>query len=254
MAVPAEKVRVMQDVIEEHAQALDDLTYRVTRLESTVAGLLIPMSPLRSSRSAEYRYKIYAEPLIGEARTVQVTAKSDREARGKVEKQFTTRLVKTKILSKVAQGSTRTHSSPYQLLTPIIMQKTAQYMRAKYRRVPEAVHAHDLTRCSLKREMEERYPRSALTTLFKPPVQIGEAIHTFVEALPDIDRAQVVFERRVNRHLVVGKPDIVTGEAVYNLKYRERLYTRPLEHDVLRAGIYAWLARKPYGHIIYINP
>ena len=145
-------------------------------------------------------------------------------------------------------------SSPYQLLTPDIMYKTAQYMRAKYRRFPEAVHAHDLTRCSLKREMEERYPRSALTVLFKPAVQIGEAIHTFIESLPDIDRAQVVFERRVNRHLVVGKPDIVTEGAVYNLKFRERLYRRPLEHDVLRAGIYAWLARKPYGHIIYVNP
>ena len=142
----------------------------------------------------------------------------------------------------------------YQLLLPSIMGKTAVYMREKYKRVPEAIHVHDLTRCSHKREMEERYPELAETVLFKPPVQIGEMIHTFIESLPTIDRAQQVFERRVNRHLVVGKPDITTEDAVYDLKFRERLYDRPLEHDVLRASMYAWLARKPYGHIIYINP
>ena len=150
--------------------------------------------------------------------------------------------------------NTKVESSPYQLLLPTIVEKTATHMREKYRRVPEATHVHDLTRCSTKREMEERFPQLAETVLFKPPVQMGEMVHTFIESLPTIDRAQQIFERRVNRHLVVGKPDITTEEAVYCLKYRERLYREPRVHDVLEAGIYAWLARKPYGHIIYINP
>ena len=145
-------------------------------------------------------------------------------------------------------------SSQYQLLLPSIMGKTAIYMKEKYYRIPEATHVHDLTRCSTKREMEERFPELAQTVLLKPPVQIGEMIHTFIESLPTIDRAQQIFERRANDYLVVGKPDITTEEAVYCLKYRERLYREPRVHDVLEAGIYAWLARKPYGHIIYINP
>ena len=145
-------------------------------------------------------------------------------------------------------------SLSHQSLIPAIMGKTATYMRAKYRRIPEAIHVHDLTRCSHKRVMEERYPELAEKTLFVPAVQIGEALHTFVESLPTIDRAQQIVERRVNRHLVVGRPDITTEDAVYDLKFRRRLYRRALDHDVLTAGIYAWLTRKPHGHIIYLNP
>ena len=155
-------------------------------------------------------------------------------------------------LSRLALPSSS--PSPYQLLVPSIMEKTATYMREKYKRVPEAIHVHDLTRCSNKRVMEERYPELAEKTLFVPSVQIGQALHTFVQALPTIDRAEQVFERRVNRHLVVGSPDIVTEDAVYELKFRQRLYDKPLEHDVWRSSIYAWLANKPYGHIIYLNP
>jgi len=234
--------------LDAHAGVIEDHTTRIITLEETVAGLLIPRRlPMSSST---YEYKIYAEPIVGTPLTVRVKAETDKEAVKKAEKMFNTQLVKTEILSK---HGTEKSSSP-QLLVPTIMEKTARFMEEKYKRVPEAIHAHDLTRCSQKRVMEEQYPELAEKTLFEPSVQIGEALHTFVEALPTIDTAQKVFERTVNRHLVVGKPDITTEEAVYNLKFRRRLYDRPLEHDVLRASIYAWLARKPYGHIVYLNP
>jgi len=144
-------------------------------------------------------------------------------------------------------------SSP-QFILPDIVTKTAAYMRAKYAPIPGYIAVHDLVRCTHKARMEQRYPELAEMVLFMPPVQIGEMVHSFVEAIPTIDRVQRVFKREADDYRIAGRPDISTPTAVYDLKFVSRLPREPLRHHAESAAIYAWLADVPAGYVVYFSP
>jgi len=146
-------------------------------------------------------------------------------------------------------------ANPPEFILPRITAKAAEWMRKKYTPIPGVDYeVHEITYCLLKKKYREQYPEIAEATLYKPSVQVGEAIHAFIEGLPAIDAVQKVFKKRANRYLIGGRPDIVNERAVYDIKFVTKMPKEPLPHHVLSAGVYAWLTDRPEAHVVYISP
>ena len=139
-------------------------------------------------------------------------------------------------------------------LLPVIISRAVEHMKEKYKRVPDAIHTFELVRCANKRKMEQIYPILAERLLYKPPIQLGEFIHMGIESLAGLDKIQRTVEKRVAGYRIVGRPDILTKDGVYDLKWTSRLPTEVMKHHKLKASVYAWLCERPKGYVIYINP
>jgi len=155
--------------------------------------------------------------------------------------------------AKIGRATTLSLKRALKMLLPTIIERLAAHMKEKYKHIPDAIHVHDLVRCSHKKVMEERYPELWEDVYEIPAVQLGELVHIGLGMLPKLDKIEPVLEKTVDEYRIVGRPDVVTPQAVYDFKTIRKLPMDVLSHHRLAAEIYAWLAERP-AYVIYFNP
>ena len=145
-----------------------------------------------------------------------------------------------------------------------------------YPREPDVYWVVDLCRCSMKREMELRYPELCRFR-YKPHLVLGTLVHHGVERLlqhiiwqedpdgtldvsiePERTRAIEVDGREVE---VRGRPDLIifdqaeTGhEVLVEIKTGREGQGTPHEHHVDQVRAYLWLTGIKRGILLYVLP
>lgn len=117
-------------------------------------------------------------------------------------------------------------------------------------RTLEEVPAKQLVFC-WKRYTEQR-PEELLSN---PRVIIGTLIHRGIEHyFGQADSEDSVIKKQMNEYVVVGLPDYMTENTVYEFKYSSSPPREPKDWDIAQLRIYMWMTGKQKGELVYITP
>ncbi|NPA98861.1 MAG: CRISPR-associated protein Cas4 [Crenarchaeota archaeon] len=121
------------------------------------------------------------------------------------------------------------------------------------------VFVTELVGCPLKHYLRKRYPSLSLQLNFNEKILLGKIVHEGIEAIlsrieymVDDIQVEVPVTREVNGVTLVGRADIVTSDAVVELKTTRSTKELPHENHKLQAAIYAKLFDKPRAILVYI--
>ncbi|MCD6300882.1 MAG: CRISPR-associated protein Cas4 [Staphylothermus sp.] len=123
----------------------------------------------------------------------------------------------------------------------------------------EVVYVTELVSCPMKHYLRERYPTLMLQLNFNEKILLGKLVHEGVESVlykimqfGEDAEIEVPVTREVNGVVINGRADIVTSNAVIELKTTRSTKDLPHENHKLQAAIYANLLRKPKAILVYI--
>jgi len=114
-------------------------------------------------------------------------------------------------------------------------------------------YAHDLTRCSRLKELEQQFPDIARSKRAEPAIILGELVHLGVENF--LQAGNVAYKVLDDiKAIVCGSPDFMYNGYPVELKYQRYPVKNPKEHHLLRIRIYMWLLDVSTGYLFYITP
>lgn len=117
-------------------------------------------------------------------------------------------------------------------------------------RTIEEIPAKQLVFC-WKRYSEQR-PEELLKN---PRVIIGTLVHRGIEHyFGQPDNEDAVIKKRIDEYVIVGLPDYMTDDTVYEFKYATSPPSQPKEWDLRQLRIYMWMTGKQKGELVYITP
>ena len=91
--------------------------------------------------------------------------------------------------------------------------------------------------------------------LQNPRVVIGVLLHRGLEKYFGYeDRPKNVIKRPIGEYVIVGMPDLILDDTVYEFKYSTSTPKEPREWDIRQLRVYKWITGKQKGEIVYFTP
>lgn len=88
-----------------------------------------------------------------------------------------------------------------------------------------------------------------------PRVIIGTLVHRGIEHYFGFeDKEDNVVKKQIGEYVIVGMPDLIMDDVVFEFKYSTSPPKEPKEWDINQLKIYLWLTGKPVGELVYITP
>ena len=101
-----------------------------------------------------------------------------------------------------------------------------------------------------------RYDSTRPEELFQNTrVVLGTLLHRGLEKYFGYeDKPTNVLKKKVGDYVIVGMPDLILGDTVYEFKYSTRSPKKAREWDIRQVRTYLWITGKPKGEIVYFTP
>lgn len=102
----------------------------------------------------------------------------------------------------------------------------------------------------------KRYSSKTTEELMEvPQVIIGTLIHRGLEHYFGYeDKPDNVLKKPIGEYVIVGMPDLVKDDTVYEFKYSTTTPREPKPWDETQLRVYLWMTGKPKGELVYFTP